>query len=72
MQNDLEIGEVVVITAPDFFKGKKIAVYLRKCKDHDNGIECNLIDPNSPIKKICVNPQKRGDSLSRLKTLVVS
>lgn len=64
--SELTRGTLVACVAPDFFKGKKIAVVLGDCKDHDNSIECELIDRNAPIKKVCVCLSSGRDSIIRL------
>ncbi len=61
-----EAGTIVVVEAKDFFQGKRIAVVTKMCKDHENGIECQLIDPEDPIPRICVNPFKKGDSIAKI------
>jgi len=54
---------LVIIESPNFFRGKKVAVYLRLCKIHDGGIECYLVDKEAPIKLVCVQPNTKGNSI---------
>jgi hypothetical protein len=59
-------GTIIIVEAPDFFKGKKLAAVLNKCKYHNNAIECFLFDPKASERKICVSLDKIGDSMTML------
>lgn len=65
----IESGIIVVIESPDFFRGRKLAVTMNKCKWHENAIECMLMDPNATVKKVCVGLSKPGDKLFLLSDL---
>lgn len=67
-----EEGEFVIITSPNFFRGVKSAIYLRPCKIHEGGHECYLTNKTSITKRVCVQPDKQGESLVRLADLAGS
>jgi hypothetical protein len=68
----MEQGEYVLIEAPDFFKGKKLAWYVEECKDHEGGHICHIINKNEQIttKKICVQPARKGNSIVSLSSVL--
>lgn len=60
--SEVESGLVVLVTAPNFIKGSKIGVTIKKCKDHESAWIIQLLDPNIITRNICVGANK-GDSI---------
>lgn len=58
-------GDPVIITAKDFFEGKKAAVVTEACLYHDNSVECLLLDKIVTFRTVCVCPE-RGDTIARI------
>jgi len=59
-------GEYVLVSSPNFFKGKKLGAYLRPCKDHEGGHRVYLTNLTTITKEVCVNPNEPGNSIVRV------
>lgn len=66
---DFKGGEMVLVSSPNFFKGKKLAAYLEPCKDHVGGHKVYLTNLESITKLVCVNPNESGNSIVRIDDL---
>lgn len=58
-----EEGDPVMIEASDFFRGKRLAFFKEKCKDHDGNFKVILLEQIPGGFLVCVNPDKPGDSI---------
>lgn len=67
---EFEEGELMIISSPNFFKGNKLAAYLKPCKIHEGGHELYLTNTTSITKRVCVTPGEPGNTIKRLSDLV--
>lgn len=59
MENpSFDFGELVIVEAPDFFRGRKLAHYLKPCKIHDDAHECELTSKSITTRLVCVRTAK--------------
>lgn len=61
----LKQGDPVIIHAPAFYREHRIGVIIEMCKDHDGAYRIRVLDPDAPIKDVCVNPNN-GDTIELL------
>jgi len=62
-----EEGEPVIIYARTFYRESRLGFVMGPCKDHDGAIRVKLIDPDAPIKDVCVDTSK-GDTIKSLQS----
>lgn len=68
---EFEQGEPVIIRAPSFYRETRAGIFLGPCKDHDDSFRVLILDPDAPIKEVCVNTSI-GDTIVRLADSVVT
>ena len=57
-------GNLVIVSAPDYFKGEKAAVVIDKQKWCEEGIAVYVADENLTTRYLCIRPPK--DTIRRL------
>ncbi len=58
---ELSEGNWVVVSSPDNFSGKKVAVYMGKCKKC-HGHKVRLHDPEASVPELCI-VEDHGDTI---------
>lgn len=61
----LRAGEIVLVVAPNHFKGKRFGIVIEACKHNDGGVNVRLSDDGHIARYYCVRPEL-GDTIERL------